>query len=117
VRHRNGFSLIAWWIASAGLYELLWLGETRLEMNRLGARIPSMWLLVVPMSALYWAWCWAEGVRHVTAGRTSVLAAFLLWLLGPFGMALLQGRFNALTSSRLPDPPRRSTRAVQDRRL
>jgi hypothetical protein len=97
VRQRNGIALIALSIASAGAYELVWLAETRLEMNRLGARIPSLWLLVLPIAALYWGWCWAEGVRHVTAGRTSVLAAFGFLLLGPIGMALLQSRFNALT--------------------
>jgi hypothetical protein len=100
MRHRNGLSLIAWSLASAGAYELVWLAQTRVEMNRLGARIPTMWLLVLPITIVYWAWCWAEGVRHVTAGRTSTGAAFCLVLLGPVGMALLQNRFNALTSQR-----------------
>jgi hypothetical protein len=97
MRTRAPSAVIGWSVASGGAYAVAWLCQTRGEMNRLGARIPSPWLLAVPVAALYWAWCWAEGVRHVTAGRTSTLAAFaLLCLGGPLGMACVQARLNAL---------------------
>ena len=100
MRRRHALAVIALSLASAGGYAIAWLVETRREMNQLGARIPSPWLLAIPVTALYWAWCWSEGVRHVTAARTTAGAAFCLWLLGPVGFAVIQARFNALTARR-----------------
>ncbi len=100
MRRRSGWAVLALSFASAGAFAIVWLCQTRTDMIRLGARIPSPWLLVTPVSALYFAWCWAEGVRQVTAGRITTLRAYLaLCLLGPIGMARLQLRFNALSDS------------------
>jgi hypothetical protein len=98
MRRRSGWLVLALIVASGGAYAVAWLIETRAELNRLGARIPPPWLLaLVPVGLLYWAWCWAEGVRHVSAGRTSTVGAFLaISLLGPIGIALVQRRFNRL---------------------
>ncbi len=100
VRRRSGLAVVSLSVASAFAFCVVWLCQTRRDLNRLGARIPTPWLLVTPITALYFAWCWAEGARHVTAGRISTLSAFLaLCLLGPLGMARLQERFNALSDS------------------
>jgi len=96
VRRRNSWGLLALSILSVGAIAIAWLCLTRIEMNRLGARIPSPWLLLLPVTTLYWAWRWADGVRHVTARRTSTRTAFLLVLLGPFGIAIVQAGFNRL---------------------
>ncbi|HUJ63829.1 MAG TPA: hypothetical protein VLX92_35255 [Kofleriaceae bacterium] len=93
---RSPWGVLALIALSAGAYAIAWFCQTRREMNRLGARIPSPWLLALPIAAWYWLWCWAEGVHHVTAGRTTAPAAFLLALLGPFGIAGLQAELNAL---------------------
>lgn len=98
MRRRSGLAVLALSLASALAFAVVWLCQTRRDMNRLGARIPTPWLLVTPITALYFAWCWAEGARHVTAGRISTIGAFLLvCLLGPIGMAQLQETFNALS--------------------
>lgn len=100
MRRRSGWCVLALTIASAGGFAIAWLCQTRADMTRLGARIPTPWLLVTPITALYFVWCWAEGVRQVTAGRISTLGAALsVCVLGPFGMARLQRRFNALSDS------------------
>ena len=99
MRWRSAWGVLALVVASAGAYAIAWLCQTRGEMNRLGARIPTPWLLALPVTALYFAWCWAEGVRHVTAGRTSTGVAFTLVLCGPLGLALLQRAFNSLQES------------------
>lgn len=100
MRRRKGWCVLALTILTAGGFAIAWLCRTRAEMIRLGARIPTPWLLVTPITALYFAWCWAEGVRQVTAGRITTLHAVLaLCVLGPLGMAHLQARFNALSDS------------------
>jgi drug/metabolite transporter (DMT)-like permease len=98
VRRRSGWLVLVLGLASLGGYVVAWLVATARELNRLGARVPRPWLLAAgPVGGLYWAWCWAEGVGHVTAGRTSTVGAFLrIVLLGPIGVALLQARFNRL---------------------
>src|SRR4051812_2860123 len=100
MRRRSAWGVLALTIASAGAFAIAWLCQTRADMIRLGARIPTPWLLVTPITALYFAWCWAEGVRQVTAGRISTLrAALSLCVLGPIGIARLQLAFNALSDS------------------
>ncbi|MBL9012603.1 MAG: hypothetical protein JNL83_00410 [Myxococcales bacterium] len=98
VQRRSGLAVLVLSLASALAFAVVWLCQTRRDLNRLGARIPTPWLLATPITALYFLWCWAEGARHVTAGRISTVGAFLaLCLLGPLGMARLQETFNALS--------------------
>ncbi|HEU0030788.1 MAG TPA: hypothetical protein VFQ53_09145 [Kofleriaceae bacterium] len=97
---RSPWGMAARIALSAGAFAIAWLCETRREMNRLGARIPSPWLLVVPVTAVYWAWCWAEGVQHVTGRRTSAARAFALLWLGPIGLVRVQCAFNRLQAAR-----------------
>ena len=100
MRRRSGLAVLVLSLASALAFCVVWLVQTRRDMVRLGARIPTPWLLVTPITALYFAWCWAEGARHVTAGRIATTSAFFsLCLLGPLGMARLQRTFNALSDS------------------
>ncbi len=96
MRRRSCWGLLALSLLSAGAIAIVWLCVTRVEMNRLGARIPSPWLLVIPVTAVYWAWRWADGVRLVTARRTSKRTAFALVMLGPPGIAIVQAAFNRL---------------------
>ncbi len=36
-----------------GIYGLVWLVKTKNEMNSLGAKIPTAWLLIIPFVNLY----------------------------------------------------------------
>jgi hypothetical protein len=86
------FSLITF-----GIYALVWHVKTKNELNRLGASIPTAWLLIIPLANLYWIWCYAQGVEQVTKGQISaVLALILLLLLSIVGIAILQSEYNKL---------------------
>jgi hypothetical protein len=81
-----------------GIYALVWHVKTKNELNRLGANIPTAWLLIVPLANLYWIWCYAQGVEQVTKGQISaVLALILLLLLSIVGIAILQSEYNKLS--------------------
>ena len=81
-----------------GIYSLVWHVKTKGELNKLGANIPTAWLLIVPLANLYWIWKYAEGVEQVSGGKISaVLALILLLLLSIVGIAILQSEYNKLT--------------------
>jgi hypothetical protein len=82
-------------IITFGIYGLVWYVQTKEEMNRKGAQIPTAWLLIIPFANLYWLWVYAKGVEKVTNGASGALGNFLLRLfLGPIGMAITQSAFN-----------------------
>jgi hypothetical protein len=83
-----------------GIYGLVWLVKTKNEMNSLGAKIPTAWLLIIPLVNIYWLWTYAQGVEQVTKGGQSAALAFILMLfLGVIGYAIVQSAFNKVGSS------------------
>jgi len=82
------------------LYGLVWYVKTKNEMNRLGATIPTAWLLILPLVNLYWLWVYGNGVALVTKNAHSPAVSFLLRLfLGPIGCAITQSQFNKVSAS------------------
>jgi hypothetical protein len=69
-------------IFTLGIYIIVWRVKTKGEMNRLGANIPSAWLMIIPLVNIWWLWEYAEGVEKITKkGMTQVVAFILLILL------------------------------------
>ena len=54
VKHRNIFLVYLFSIITFGIYALYWMVSTKNEINSLGAKIPTAWLLIVPIANLYW---------------------------------------------------------------
>ena len=95
MRKRNPFVVLLLTFITFGIYGLVWEVKTKNDMNKLGADIPTAWLLIVPLVNLWWLWKYSEGVEKATGGQTSgVLAFVLLFLLGVIGMVILQLEFN-----------------------
>jgi hypothetical protein len=97
-------------LVTFGIYALYWQVKTKGEMNKLGATIPTAWLIIVPFVNLWWLWKYSEGVDKVTGGKMSAVLAFvLLFLLGFIGGAIIQSSFNevgetAAAESKPADP-------------
>jgi hypothetical protein len=73
----------------------VWFVKTKNEMNKLGAQIPTAWLLIVPFVSLWWMWKYSEGVEKVSGGKMSTVMSFvLLFLLSIVGVMILQYEFN-----------------------
>jgi len=84
-------------VITLGIYGLVWYVMTKREMNRLGAGVPTAWLIIIPLINFYWMWKFSEGVEHVTKGRMGAAVAFLvLFLLSVIGMAIVQGSLNSV---------------------
>ena len=85
---------------TCGLYHLYWFVNTKIEMNRRGADIPTAWLLLIPFVNIYWLWRWSQGVEKVTGGGLTAVPAFLLsWLLPIIGGAIIQSYFNKVSAA------------------
>jgi len=82
-----------------GIYGLVWYVKTKNEMNAKGAQIPTAWLIIVPIANIYWLWKYAQGVELVTSKEMSATTAFILiFLLAIIGMAIVQSKFNAVST-------------------
>ncbi|MEI8134505.1 MAG: DUF4234 domain-containing protein [bacterium] len=82
-------------IITFGIYIIVWRVKTKDEMNRLGANIPSAWLMIIPLVNFWWLWEYAEGVEKVTKrGMSQPVAFILLFLLSAIGDAVIQDSFN-----------------------
>ena len=98
--NRNPVLVIALSFCTCGFYYLYWLVNTKEEMNRLGAEIPTAWLIIIPFVNIYWLWCWSQGVEKVTKGGLNAVSALLLsWLLSFIGGGIIQSYFNKTTTA------------------
>ena len=92
---RSVAAVIILTLITFGIYGLVWMVKTKGEMVKLGADIPTAWLLIVPIASIYWMWKFAGGVEHVTRGKQSQVMAFILmFVLGLIGMAIIQSELN-----------------------
>jgi hypothetical protein len=80
-----------------GIYIIVWRVKTKGEMVRLGADIPSAWLMIIPIVNFWWLWKYSGGVSMVTKNSMSQAVAFIiLLLLGGIGDAVIQDSFNKI---------------------
>ncbi|WP_349898382.1 DUF4234 domain-containing protein [Parafrigoribacterium soli] len=78
-----------------GIYSLVWYVKTKNEMKAAGSKIPTAWLLIVPIGNIVWIWKYAVGVEQFTGRSMRRHGAFwLLFLLGFIGAAIVQSSFN-----------------------
>lgn len=97
-------------LVTFGIYGIVWQVKTKGEMNKLGANIPTAWLLIIPLVNIYWLWKYSEGVEQTTKGQMSAILSFvLLYLLSIIGAAVVQDSFNKIGSV-----PAQATTAPQD---
>ncbi|HUC90193.1 MAG TPA: DUF4234 domain-containing protein [Patescibacteria group bacterium] len=95
MKRRNPIAVFLLPFITFGIYALVWSVKTKCEMNRLGAKIPTAWLMIVPIVNIWWFWKYCEGVDQVTKGKMSQVIAFILiFVLGTIGMAIIQDSFN-----------------------
>ena len=94
---RNPIVVLILSVVTLGIYAIVWYVVTKREMNRLGARVPTAWLIIIPLINIYWMWKFSEGVGNVTKGRMSGAVAFLLlFFLSVIGMAIAQSSLNSV---------------------
>ena len=80
-------------VVTCGLYTIFWFVDTKHEMVRKGAQIPSAACFFVPILNIWWTWQWAGGIESVTRGSFSQARAFLaVFLFDVIGFAFSSAR-------------------------
>ncbi|MDB5171121.1 MAG: hypothetical protein JWO35_815 [Candidatus Saccharibacteria bacterium] len=100
MRQRSIVKMILLSLVTFGIYSLYWSISTKNEMNRLGANVPTAWLLIIPFVSIYWLWKYSEAVDQVTSNKVSAPLAFVVEaFLGFVGDLVIQSEFNKLATA------------------
>lgn len=96
MKNRNPLVVFLFSILTCGLYSWYWIVKTKGEMNKIGEKIPTAWIWLIPLVGnFWWYWKYSEGIDHVTQKEIpTILAILALLLLGPIGQAIIQVAFN-----------------------
>jgi hypothetical protein len=103
MKNREIWKVVVLMIITCGIYNIYLFVNTKTEMNRLGAKIPTAWWLLLPVfGGLYWIWKYSEGVELTTKGKYSTALAFLLiFVVGPVAQVIFQLDFNQITGQKI----------------
>jgi len=97
LKNRSPIAVLLLPLVTFGIYQIVWYVKTKNEMNQLGAKIPTAWLVIVPFVNIWWLWEYSGGVERVSKNGLSQVNAFLLvLLLGSIGGAIVQNAFNTV---------------------
>lgn len=92
---RSPIGIILLSIITLGIYYIVWYVSAKSEMNANGAKIPTAWLLIIPIANWYWMWEFSKGVELVTKKQMEAVVSFLLlFFLGTIGGAIVQNSLN-----------------------
>lgn len=100
MKNRNPIFVAVMSFITAFIYSWYWHVSTKNELNKLGGKVPTAWIWLIPFAYYYWLWRYSEAADMVTKGRLIAPLAFLLVLaLGPIGDAVVQLEFNKVKAS------------------
>jgi len=103
IKQRNIFLVYLFSFITFGIYALYWTVSTKDEMNRLGATIPTAWLLIVPIANIYWMYKYCEGFAvYVKKDNNTILWFVLDLFVGIIMPAIIQSELNKIASVATP---------------
>ena len=108
MKQRNLWAMLPLMVVTFGIYWIVWFVKTRGEMGRLGGKIPTAWLLLVPFVNYYLLYKYYRAAEFVT-GRVKAKTCFAWHLFaGAIGLVVsfdAIGRliFNLVDKQPLPD--------------
>ncbi len=99
MKHRDLVVMAILLLCTFGFYFIYWAVSTKNELNRMGAHIPTGWLIIIPFANFYFWYKYAQAFgQYILKNDQAVVSYFLLLvLLPPVGMLIVQSHYNALT--------------------
>lgn len=65
IKYRNIFLVYLFTIITFGIYTIYWFVSTKRDINSLGAKIPTAWLMIIPIVNIYWMFKYLQGYTKV----------------------------------------------------
>ncbi len=97
VKKRSIILVYVFSIITLGIYTIYWLVSTKSEMNELGAKIPTGWLLIIPIVNLYWFYKYYDGFSSKVRKDNLAVIWFLIHLfVGIVMPAIVQSELNKI---------------------
>lgn len=97
VKHRNILLVYIYSIITLGIYAIYWMILTKDDINSLGAKIPTGWLLIIPIANLYWIYRYCEGFSEYVKKDNNTLMWFIVSILvGIIMPAIVQSELNKI---------------------
>ncbi len=91
-------SLVAMFFLSIftfGIYYLYWTVKTKNELNGMGGRIPTAFLLIIPVANFYFWYKYAQAyTTYIKKGSEPLLYLLVIALVGWIGMFIIQDGLN-----------------------
>ncbi len=111
MKKRDPWAVLLLPFITLGIYSWYWEVKTKGEMNKLGQKVPTAWLWLIPfVGYLWWAWKYSEGVGNVTKEKAPGILVFLLMIFtGSIGDAIIQHYFNQLPENAVATPAPEAT--------
>jgi len=98
IKKRNIILMYLFSLITLGIYMTYWLVATKNEMNKLGASIPTAWLLILPIGNIYWLYKYCNGFSTVVKKDNNTILWFLLFLfIGIVMPAIVQLELNEVS--------------------
>ena len=95
IKQRGPAAIIILSIITFGIYAVYWLFATTEEINSLGAKIPSAWLVIIPLVNIYFLYRYSEGFSMFVKKDNNPILWFLLYVvIAPVAMILIQIELN-----------------------
>ena len=100
IKHRSIVAIYLLGIITFGIYLLYWLISTKNDINSLGAKIPTGWLLIIPIANIYWIYKYCEGFSEKAKKDNNTLLWFIVYILiGIIMPAIVQSELNKIAGA------------------
>jgi hypothetical protein len=97
IKKRNPVWVVIFSIITLGIYLIYWFVQTKNEMNFLGAKIPSAWLLIVPLANIYLIYRYCDAFsEYVKKDNLGVVWFLVFCACGPVLPIIVQVELNKL---------------------
>jgi UDP-N-acetylmuramyl pentapeptide phosphotransferase/UDP-N-acetylglucosamine-1-phosphate transferase len=101
ITHRSPVAVVIFSIVTLGIYAIYWVVKTKGEINGLGGKIPTAWLIIIPLANIYFIYRYSEDFSIFVKKDNNPILWFLLWMvIGPVAMILTQIEFNKLATEK-----------------
>jgi len=99
IKKRNLAAVYILGIITFGIYFLYWLISTKNDINSLGGKVPTGWLLIIPIANIYWVYKYCEGFAENVKKDGNTLLWFIVYvLIGIIMPAIVQSELNKIAT-------------------